>query len=157
MCRAIPPRWHAMPPCWSAKVTHSAPPAYSTCSRTPTTSKPGHGLNGRWKRSKKQPAPAITAARQPTWRCAVIPTLSGCRPWCRLPITFRFSPLPRKRGRAVETHQKASCTWFFNVQAAFSDSVHERGAGCFLCVMWLMRRTFDAAATCSLSRGRGLG
>ena len=48
---------------------------------------------------KKQPAPAITAARQPTWRCAAIPTLSGCRPWRRLPITFRFPPLPRKRGR----------------------------------------------------------
>ena len=83
----------------------------------------------------------ITAARQPTWRCAAIPTLSGCRPWCRLPITFRFPPLPRKRGRAAETHQKAACTWFFNVQAAFSDSVHEWGAGCFLCVMWLMRQT----------------
>ena len=82
---------------------------------------------------KKQPAPAITAARQPTWRCAAIPTLSGCRPWRRLPITFRFPPLPRKRGRAVETHKKAACTWFFNVQAAFY-------ALCSLCGELLVHR-----------------
>ena len=25
----------------------------------------------------------------------------------------------RTGGRAAETHQKAACTWFFNVQAAF--------------------------------------
>ena len=82
---------------------------------------------------QKQPAPAITAARQPTWRCAAIPTLSGCRPWRRLPITFRCPPLPRKRGRAAETHQKAACTWFFNVQAAFC-------ALCSLCGELLVHR-----------------
>ena len=54
---------------------------------------------------KKQPAPAITAARQPTWRCAAIPTLSGCRPWRRLPITFRF-PLFRGKEDGRQKHIK---------------------------------------------------
>ena len=47
----------------------------------------------------------ITTARQPTWRCAAIPTLSGCRPWRRLPITFRF-PLFRGKEDGRQKHIK---------------------------------------------------
>ncbi|WP_311419667.1 hypothetical protein, partial [Kingella denitrificans] len=47
----------------------------------------------------------------------------GLPPVAQVADNIQISPLPRKRGRAAETHQKAACTWFFNVQAAFSGSV----------------------------------
>ena len=108
---------------------------------------------------QKQPAPAFTAAAWPTWRCAAIPTLSGCRPWCRLPITFRFPPLPRERGRAAETHQKAACTWFFNVQAAFSDSVDKWGQAAFyaLCGLYSELLARRPPAPSPVGEGRGEG
>ena len=94
---------------------------------------------------KKQPAPAITAARQPTWRCAAIPTLSGCRPWRRLPITFRF-PLFRGKEDGRQKHIKkqpalgfSMCRLLFQVrcmsgvQAAFY-------ALCSLCGELLVHR-----------------
>ena len=87
----------------------------------------------------------ITTARQPTWRCAAIPTLSGCRPWRRLPITFRF-PLFRGKEDGRQKHIKkqpalgfSMCRllfqvrWISGVQAAFY-------ALCSLCGELLVHR-----------------